>query len=47
MDKVVYTPNYLQQRPLMDEKEVLKLEQAVEVHGYKEEKYINGALNIY
>jgi hypothetical protein len=33
--QVIYSPNYISQRASMDEKEVLKLEQAIEVHGYR------------
>ncbi len=34
-DKVIKTETYLKQRELMDSKDVNKLEQAYEVHGYR------------
>lgn len=33
--KIIYTPTYLDQRRYMDNLEVNKLEQAIEVHGYR------------
>lgn len=33
--EIIYTDTYLNQKELMDEKEVEKLEQAIEVHGYR------------
>ena len=46
--QIIYTPTYLNQKKYMDEKEVNKLEQAIEVHGYKGVSKCkqNGVVNI-
>ena len=48
ISNIVYTPTYLKQKEEMDKKEVLKLEQAIEVHGYRgaSKKKHNGVVNI-
>ena len=45
---IVHTPTYIQQKENMDVKEVEKLEQAIEVHGYRgaSKKKHNGVVNI-
>lgn len=46
--KIVYSPTYLRQRKDMDGSDVMKLEQACEVHGYRglSKKKHNGIVNI-
>jgi len=46
--KIIKTPTYLSQKKYMDEKEVNKLEQAIEVHGYRGASQCkhNGVVNI-
>ncbi|VBB17945.1 hypothetical protein YASMINEVIRUS_408 [Yasminevirus sp. GU-2018] len=46
--KVVHTPTYTRQKEEMDDDEVEKLEQAIEVHGYRgaSKKKHNGVVNI-
>lgn len=46
--RVVWVPSYKIQRDLMDKSEVSKLEQAIDVHGYRgiSKKKHNGVVNI-
>jgi hypothetical protein len=46
--KIIYTPSYFIQKSQMDNSEVEKLEQAIEVHGYRgaSSKKHNGVVNI-
>jgi len=48
IDDVIYTNTYTKQCELMDSKEVDKLEQAIEVHGYRGYSKMknNGVVNI-
>lgn len=48
ISSIVYAPSYLAQRDKMDDSEVEKLEQAIEVHGYRgaSKKRHNGVVNI-
>ena len=47
-NKIVFTDTYKNQREQMDQKEVLKFEQAMQVHGYRGSSKMkhNGVVNI-